>query len=1208
MADDGSSNSMQAQLGLVGGSGGFNPLGIATPAPPAPPSVRHPGDISSDIVRQTQTAMATTLQTTSAMRLGGMGGVAFGGGGGPGISPVGAFAQQYQQNMMGINQQHIGAFSAQMMGQMGGMGSGFNMGMMPHPAMMTAPGMGIYRPFHPPPGPTVSPFPQMPTIPTPFTPVPPPPQFQTPMELSNNMAIQAGQRRTAAAFAAPGVMARAGADVGFGYMGAGVGAALGARFGPMGAAIGGTLGMAAGAFGSEHFGLGATAQHIVDRANPFRTMAIRGQQMMGASQNFVHGGPDLNMMTGQGLSAHGATHLGRKLEETAYSSRFRRETGGAFSAQDLTKITSVAGQQGLLNDAQSVDQIHDRVKGIAKSLVSFMKIANEPNVVEALKSMGKARQMGLSIGETMDMAMEARMYSRMAGTSVKGIMETGGAQGAMMFQQQGLSAGLGMRVGMGAMGTAQSAVGSGAFTPQRLAMLGGVQGVAQHEMESAAAFLKQPMMAAAVSTMGQGGTFKLDAGAIKGVMSGKMDVNQMASKGVDNILSAVGQHGRGALAMASLQSTEISDSLGRVMGPKGIELAQMNQISAMRKFLGGDKTPGGFVEAAKARGMTDDQIKVFMDKANSPGYFEDQKRHLQIRRQEVRGMEAAEIKRNTPGFMGRMLGDTDVGRASRYSMTALRDVGEGAVNFFHDLSEGMGGSDSGQFTERTDRRLIMSNEEIRRAQHEKTYGEGGNFALRGPSTGRAISDSVLGHRETTRQYYANKGGVLGGLFGGQGGGSAFVGDLMAVGARLGFGQLMATPEEMEASVKAQGEMDKTLQRGSGMTAEDRAAGLSKLGSKGADIVTDLESRMVALADEEKATLYGEGGEVDPAKFRQAAKEAIEAKGGVATEEAINEALAQGTSGAMSRTKNKKAFRGTEVYSAKQQKQYKEDMADLQTNAVDSVLGDTAWFGKEDRQKFVEDLFSGDTGDKSGTYAALRAAGDAGDPKAKEAADKLQNELQGTPEGQEILAEGRRRLEKADSTDNIENLRKVGRKLQETSKGDTGAAVAEAGKVSKGIRSVKEHDKRNEGLALLLKKESAEFGNKSSSAIMSELAASDTSNLSEDVQALVNEWKAETDPGKKDEIASRLNQMGFDAGTQAETRKKGGGYSSVEKAWDTMMGNVTDTQEEMSGMFPESVKTFDEASKAMLKAADKINGTSRPLLPNGNVGTEPGGFG
>jgi len=753
MADE--FNSMQAQLGLVGQGGSFNPLGIATPAPPAPPMVRHPGDISQDIVRQTQTQMATTLQTTSAMRLGGMGGMAFGGGGGGGIGmgAIGAFSQQYQQNMAGIQSQQLSPYSAQMMGMMGGFGGGFNTGMMPNPAMMTTPGMGIYRPFQPPQAPTVSPFPQMPLFQTPFTPMPPPPQFQTPMELSNNMAIQAGQRRTGALFATPGVVARGAADIGFGAMGAGIGASLGARFGPTGALIGGGIGALAGAMGSEHLGLGATAQHITDNLNPFRTMAIRGQQMLGASQTWVGGGPDLNMTTGRGLSIQGATHLGRKLEDTAFSTQFKRDTQGAFSAQDLTRITNVAGQQGMLNDTQSVDQIHDRVKTIAKSLVSFMKIANEPNVVEALKSMGKARQMGLSIGETMDMAMEARMYSKMAGTSVRGIMDTAGMQGAMMYQQQGLSAGLGMRMGMGATGMAQAAVAGGAFTPQRLAMLGGVQGVAQHEMESSAAFLKQPMMAAALSRMGAGGEFGVSGGAVAALQGGRMNIGQMATMGANNMLSAVQRQGVGALGMMQVQGTELQDSIGRALGPQGLQAAKMNQVMQTMNMMGLDKNPGGFATAALSMGMSNDQVKAMMSQASSPGYWRNMQAQNRIQQAEVGGLELQAMEARAPGMGQRFWASpsgsrrTQAGAQELYA--GMRNFGEGVSNFFATDEQGRQAKKRGSVILDTDRSLLAgSDAELRQmmnmSDEDRAAADASIAASRGQSGERNARDKRFG--------------------------------------------------------------------------------------------------------------------------------------------------------------------------------------------------------------------------------------------------------------------------------------------------------------------------------------------------------------------------------------------------------------------------------------------------------------------------------
>jgi hypothetical protein len=612
----------------------------------------------------------------------------------------------------------------------------------------------------------------------------------------------------------------------------------------MGAAIGGTLGMAAGAFGSEHFGLGATAQHITERLNPFRTMAIRGQQMQSASQDWVTGGVDMNMMSGRGLSGRGATHLGRMLEDTAFSSRFRRETGGAFSAQDLTKITNVAGQQGMLNDTQSVEQIHDRVKVVAKSLVNFMKIANEPNVVEALKSMGRARQMGMSIGETMDMAMEARMYSKMAGQSVSGIMSGAGMQGAMLYQQQGLSAGLGMRMGMGAMGSATAAVGAGAFSPQRLAMLGGVQGVAQREMEMNAAFLKQPMMAMAASTMGPGGAFGVDARATRQMMTGKMDVQQMATRGVDNLLGAVRKQGIGAIAMQEMQSTELQDTIGRIMGPAGTQMARMNQIEAQRKFMGLDRNPGGYAMAGRSLGFSPDDMKQTMDMARSPGYFDTQRRHLQNRMMEGRALEDADFERNRRTVRDRFM-STDVGHGLRTQYNTVRDMGEKLVNFFQEDEERAQAKKRGQVVVTTNKDFIMSDEGYAAAEKAGIGGERGRKIFErnraalggrgqtGSNVKFALQDQFLGgHGDDLRQRRQTQGGLA----------EFFGGGLMERGARLltggtGIGKMVAdrvlgSAEEIRAANEDTNKAGNVFGAGLSMSGDEEASERMKL--KGVD--------------------------------------------------------------------------------------------------------------------------------------------------------------------------------------------------------------------------------------------------------------------------------------------------------------------------------------------------------------------------------------
>jgi hypothetical protein len=1232
MADE--FNSMQAQLGLVGQGGSFNPLGIATPAPPPPPMVRHPGEISQDIVRQTQTAMATTLQTTSAMRLGGMGGMAFGGGGGGGggIGAIGAFSQQYQQNMMGIGQQQVAPFSAQMMGMMGGMGGGFQPGMMPHPAMMTTPGMGIYRPFPQQQGPTVSPFPQMPMFQTPFTPMPPPPQFQTPMELSNNMAIQAGQRRTAAMFAVPGVAARAGADIGFGAMGAGLGASIGARFGPAGAILGGGIGGLAGMMGSEHFGFGATAQHMANNLNPFRTMAIRGQQMMGASQSFVHGGPDLNMQTGRGLSGTGATHLGRMLEDTAYSTQFKRQTGGAFSAQDLTKITQISGQQGLLNDAQSVDQIHDRVKGIAKSLVSFMKIANEPNVVEALKSMGRMRSMGMSIGETMDMAVEARMYSKMAGTSVKGIMESGGLQGAMMFQQQGLSAGLGMRVGVGAQGMANAAVAGGAFSPQRLAMLGGVQGVAQHDMESSAAFLKMPMMSAAMSRMGPGGEFNVDGGAIRALRGGQMNIGQMATMGANNLLAAVQKQGVGALGMAQVQGTEIQDAVGRLLGPQGLQAAKMGQVMQTMKMMGLDKNPGGFATAGLAMGMSNDQVKSMMSEAGSPGYWRNLQQQNRVQQMELRGLATEERDRSRPGLFGRMTrgGTGDFGREMTDLYGGMRNLGEGVSNFFASDEQERQARDRGQVVLRTDERLLNTTDDAlrrSRAIGRKDYEAGKEALMRGgeiygKTRKRSRDTGIFGAQnewdeflggdvDDLRQLRQAQGGMAGAL-----GGGAFERGSRAllqsgVDVLSGFGSLWGgkdvgkfVGDEVFGSASEHRAQTEDLRRGSEMW-----AGGSNLGAEGKtqklaalakssgvskeklrQIVTESSLALGGRARADLKVLGKEGlmgDDIAKKILRENASRILGVKPSEVSDSMLTEigSIARDESEVLSGG-NKKAFLGRDLVDAKGHKEY----IDKLTLAQDALTSEM--FGEENvgadmlkgtrtrRSQLVKKIFEGTSSPKVAMLAALREAAE-GPNSSPEGKQAYLLAMKGASE--EEIAESVTKSEALNQDPAARSdVAAYGRRLA-GQKPELREGIVEAERI-KGLVIGRDVSER-------VGKRIAFGTNVDSSKSTGELLAGNISGMKGKMRDYAERYQFALSQGKtseaediKEEASQYVEQRGFSAVASTE----GGERNLTDEAIEKQGEVLAETEGAVKGAFPESVKTFDSASRALLKAAQLLN--------------------
>lgn len=552
----------------------------------------------------------------------------------PGQNVQNLLAVQYQQNMAGIRAQSLSPFGAQMMGGFGNFGGvGFNTGMMPNPAMMTTPNLGIYRQQAPMPMPGIAPFQQMPVFPHAFAPMPQPGAFTSPADYAFRMHYGHSLATQSASLAVPSAVAHAGTDMMAGRIGGALGSMLGSRFGPGGAALGRLIGGGLGVLGAERFDVGQRIGGFIGGLNPAHGLAVTQAQLMGMSPSFVTGGSMLNGFTGRGMSTGAALEMARRLDTTAFSNSFQRETSGRFSAQDLHQITALSGREGMLQGAQDVGDMHQRVVGIAKTLSTFMRLANEPSVTEAISLMGNLRRMGFSGAEMTDVAREARLYSRMAGTTVKGVMEAGGSAGAWTFQNAGLSGALGMRVGVGALGMAQAAANAGTFSPQQLAMLGGVQGIAQRQMESSAAFLQTPMMTAAMARFGGGGQFGIDGRALGMLATGGMNLNQMASMGAGSMLDAVRRGGIGAIGMMQMQQSELQDQMGRMLGPAGLQSANMMQIMNVAKMMG-MSGPGGFVTAGMAMGRSSDEMKQLLAMGSDSRYWNNLRQQTAVARAE----------------------------------------------------------------------------------------------------------------------------------------------------------------------------------------------------------------------------------------------------------------------------------------------------------------------------------------------------------------------------------------------------------------------------------------------------------------------------------------------------------------------------------------------------------------------------------------------
>lgn len=419
-----------------------------------------------------------------------------------------------------------------------------------------------------------------------------------------------------------GIRARTNEDYGEMQAGLGIGMRALGTGGSMlaGGMIGGTmmgpggalLGAAVGGAAFEHFGMGQSLQNFGSSLmNPMIRHRQQALQLQSQSMNFVRGGSDMSM-SGMGLSMNASTQLASQLNSMAGSNQFQRDTGGKFNRQDVMKITRLAGEMGMLDQSHTADQIKDSIGKISRSLANFMKIAEEPDVQEAMRMMGQMRTLGMSVGQTSMAATNARMFARMAGTDVRGVM-AGGMQGAGMFQQVGLTGAAGLNAGMAAQGMAGQL--AGLLDPRRLALAGGQQGIASNLMAGAA---NAGTMDALLPTMltRRGGRLAIDQEQIMRMANGEINIQEAMQQGSRNI-TRLG--GRSALQELSTRRRELQDEAQQGMGGMMANLMPLIHARAIMQSTPGMNMGG----ALRMTGMSEQQARTYEQMAQSPEFWQN---------------------------------------------------------------------------------------------------------------------------------------------------------------------------------------------------------------------------------------------------------------------------------------------------------------------------------------------------------------------------------------------------------------------------------------------------------------------------------------------------------------------------------------------------------------------------------------------------------
>lgn len=625
-------NAMQMQLGLLPMRSEQTPMGVGFQPPPPPPQIPHPSQAAMAAVAQQQAMMAQTLQAAQMTRYIPPPSTPIGGGGG----------------FQALNPYAAGAIGGGMHG-------------MPHPMTMTAPAFGSYRPGGSFGSPHIGQGP-IPPIFNPFAPAVQPSHFMTPA--MQNLQIMQGVQSRGTAMAA-GII-----DAGFHFGGAGLGAIAGmARGGPLGGLAGGYLGHSIGGF----LGNMATGPGIMD--------AVRGRQIQNMTAPWMVSGGMLNPYTGQGMDRESARSTATGLHHMASRDYDFQRTG--FNTEDVMRITQLSSDQGLLTTARSPEDITRKVKEISKAVKTLVQITGDPDVRNAIASLGEMKSLGFvgTAGQAGAVANRA-MFARMAGVSQGAMNDTYGMPGAMMAQQSGLAGATGYMAGMTGGAMANIARSSGALDSLQMARAGGAQGLGQINAMAQLSSMNQDIYMAAALKKGAKG-IDIDVDAYRRAQT--MTISEVSNLAANN-LREIGKEG---IFELRTRKQEFKDKLAQQMSPFEMSMNVVRQAQGLQKSVPGMNIGSALFATARSNavgaGMGDEQAEAAARSLElqftSREHWDGQIQQMKAQRRQLASAEKAKWDQyRTPGLGTRM---------SRGIDGFFNSVGDAIASPFNSLSRRM---------------------------------------------------------------------------------------------------------------------------------------------------------------------------------------------------------------------------------------------------------------------------------------------------------------------------------------------------------------------------------------------------------------------------------------------------------------------------------------------------------------------------------------
>lgn len=194
-------------------------------------------------------------------------------------------------------------------------------------------------------------------------------------------------------------------------------------------------------------------------------------------------------ITGSGGSTSGGFGMSAtRAQEISQSLTVAGQGDLMLGGGDYNEIADNMMRAGIFQEVGDMDanKIVDGVKKATSVLKLIQRVTGDPDIKAGIQTLATLKAGGLDDINQMGLAVnQLRAASAVSGVSMQQIMDTVGNQGAVMAQQQGISANTGMLASADAFAGFTNARQAGLISGTEMAMLGGAEGMTQNLMGGA---------------------------------------------------------------------------------------------------------------------------------------------------------------------------------------------------------------------------------------------------------------------------------------------------------------------------------------------------------------------------------------------------------------------------------------------------------------------------------------------------------------------------------------------------------------------------------------------------------------------------------------------------------------------------------------------------------------------------------------------------